>query len=394
MMRPFKVQKEMFIASYDYATGNKNLMTSIRIKILLFILAASVALSAQPYITGYNPDSLAAEAAKVQEQLKEAAKQTGVGITAAIAADSAKAKTDTLQNAAPPVADTQAPTAQAESQPVVEPKEEWELTLSQVLKSILLILITYFIFKHFTRFSDVLAERWANFRLLIKRSVPVIRIIGWVIVIYFIIAVIMEAPSSSLITLIASAGIGLTFAAQDILKNIFGGIMIIFDRPFQVGDKIQIGNDYGEVINIGLRTVRIVTPDDNTVSVPNGEIINQSVSNANSGESDCQVVAEFFLPAHIDQNLARDIAYRAAAVSRYVYLNKPIVVLFKNEIHQGRSLLKMRLKAYVLDIRYEFPFASEMTELVIQQFLDKGLVTRRELTFLEPSENGSRKSEV
>ena len=98
------------------------------------------------------------------------------------------------------------------------------------------------------------------------------------------------------------------------------------------------------------------------------------------------MVAEFFLPAHIDQNLARDIAYRAAAVSRYVYLNKPIVVLFKNEIHQGRSLLKMRLKAYVLDIRYEFPFASEMTELVIQQYLDMGLVTQKELTFLEPSD--------
>ncbi|MEL6824021.1 MAG: mechanosensitive ion channel domain-containing protein, partial [Calditrichota bacterium] len=305
--------------------------------------------------------------------------------------DSAKA--DSAQNPAPladesqvPVTESDAAAAEKQLQPLVEPKEEWELTLSQVLKSILLILITYFIFKYFTRFSDILAERWANFRLLIKRSVPVIRIIGWVITIYFIIAVIMEAPSSSLITLIASAGIGLTFAAQDILKNIFGGIMIIFDRPFQVGDKIQIGNDYGEVINIGLRTVRIVTPDDNTVSVPNGEIINQSVSNANSGESDCQVVAEFFLPAHIDQNLARDIAYRAAAVSRYVYLNKPIVVLFKNEIHQGRSLLKMRLKAYVLDIRYEFPFASEMTELVIQQYLDKGLVTQKELTFLEPSD--------
>ncbi len=373
-------------------------MKSIRVNIFLFILAASVTLSAQPYITGYNPDSLSAEEAKVQEQIQEAAKQTGVGITAAIAADSVKvkndsAKADSAQNPAPladesqvPVTESDAAAAEKQLQPLVEPKEEWELTLSQVLKSLLLNLITYFIFKYFTRFSDILAERWANFRLLIKRSVPVIRIIGWVITIYFIIAVIMEAPSSSLITLIASAGIGLTFAAQDILKNIFGGIMIIFDRPFQVGDKIQIGNDYGEVINIGLRTVRIVTPDDNTVSVPNGEIINQSVSNANSGESDCQVVAEFFLPAHIDQNLARDIAYRAAAVSRYVYLNKPIVVLFKNEIHQGRSLLKMRLKAYVLDIRYEFPFASEMTELVIQQYLDMGLVTQKELTFLEPSD--------
>ncbi|MGH1364778.1 MAG: mechanosensitive ion channel family protein [Calditrichia bacterium] len=365
-------------------------MASIRFYILLFVIAASFAISAQPYITGYNPDSLAAEAKKVQQELKEklqdAATATGVGIVAvtedAEKDSAAKSMPDsaTDQSVANGQADAAKPT---DSTPVLEPKEEWELTLSQVLKSIFLIIITYIVFKYFTSLSEILAERWANFRLLIKRSVPIIRIIGWVIVIYFIIAVIMQAPSSSLITLIASAGIGLTFAAQDILKNIFGGIMIIFDRPFQVGDKIQIGTDYGEVINIGLRTVRLVTPDDNTVSVPNGEIINQSVSNANSGESNCQVVAEFFLPAHIEQHKARDIAYRAAAVSRYVFLNKPIVVLFKNEIHQGRSLLKMRLKAYVLDVRYEFPFASEMTELVMEQFLEKGLVTRQELTFLE-----------
>ncbi|MCB0314052.1 MAG: mechanosensitive ion channel, partial [Calditrichaeota bacterium] len=50
------------------------------------------------------------------------------------------------------------------------------------------------------------------------------------------------------------------FAAQDILKNIFGGLMLLLDRPFQVGDKIEAGGHYGEVVQIGLRTVRIVTP--------------------------------------------------------------------------------------------------------------------------------------
>ncbi|MEL6824566.1 MAG: hypothetical protein AAFP70_22630, partial [Calditrichota bacterium] len=72
-------------------------MKSIRVNIFLFILAASVTLSAQPYITGYNPDSLSAEEAKVQEQIQEAAKQTGVGITAAIAADSVKVKNDSAK---------------------------------------------------------------------------------------------------------------------------------------------------------------------------------------------------------------------------------------------------------------------------------------------------------
>jgi len=199
---------------------------------------------------------------------------------------------------------------------------------------------------------------------------------------FFIIANVFKPSIQTLIAFTASAGIAIGFASQDILKNIFGGIMILFDRPFQVGDKIEIGSYYGEVVRIGLRTVRVVIPDDSLVSIPNSEIVNQSVSNANAGESNCQVVAEFFLQPDIDLIKAKKIAYQAAAVSRYIYLNKPIAVIIKNEIHQGRSLLKMRLKAYVLDIRFEFPFMSEMTEIVMSELLQHQLVTAEQLAMI------------
>jgi small-conductance mechanosensitive channel len=130
--------------------------------------------------------------------------------------------------------------------------------------------------------------------------------------------------------------------------------------------------------------VRIVTADDSMVSIPNSEIVNQSVSNSNSGEFNCQVVAEFYLPVGIDLVRLKKIAFMAAAVSRYIYLSKPIAVIIKNEIHQGRSLLKMRLKAYVLDLRYEFAFASELTELVIQQLLKEKLIAPNALDQLRP----------
>ena len=108
-----------------------------------------------------------------------------------------------------------------------------------------------------------------------------------------------------------------------------------------------------------------------------------AVSNSNSGEFNCQVVAEFYLPANTNIVILKKIAYRAAAVSRYVYLKKPIAVIIKNEIHEGRSILKVRLKAYVLDLRYEFAFASEMTELVIQYLLQKKIVKPEELSLID-----------
>ena len=263
-----------------------------------------------------------------------------------------------------------------------KPQIKWSISFGKVFWTIIVFIVALFLIKFITKLLSALSERWTKFRIGIKSIIPVIRISGWTIVIYIIIMGIFAPPIETLVAVTASAGIAIGFASQDILKNIFGGVIILLDRTFQVGDKIQVGNHYGEVINIGLRTVRIVSPDDSIVSIPNSEIISQSVSNANSGESNCQVVAEFYLPPDIDIIKVKTLAYRAAAVSRYIYLKKPVAVIIKNEIYQGRSLLKMRLKAYVLDIRYEFPFMSEMTEIVMSELLKSGLVNAEALSLL------------
>jgi small-conductance mechanosensitive channel len=242
---------------------------------------------------------------------------------------------------------------------------EWRVTSNKAFWAIILFIVTWIVLKYLTSILEQIGERRVRYRLLIKGSIPIIRILIWIGMMYFIVANVIAPPWATLFALLASAGIAIGFASQDILKNIFGGIMILFDRPFQVGDKVAIGQHYGEITDIGLRTVRMVTPDDSMVTVPNHEITNTSVSNSNSGESNCQVVAEFYLPLGCDLQAVKKIAGRAAAISRYVYLEKPIVVLFSNEHEMGNTYIKMRLKAYVLDLRYEFKFKSEMSEAVI-----------------------------
>jgi small-conductance mechanosensitive channel len=265
------------------------------------------------------------------------------------------------------------------SQQVAAVEPEWSVTGSKVFWAIVVALAGFILIRYLTKLLERLGERWSKFRLTIKGLVPIIRISGWTIVLYIIIVDILAPPFATIVAVTASAGIAVGFASQDILKNIFGGIMILFDRPFQVGDKIQVGSHYGEVVSIGLRTVRIVSPDDSLVSIPNSEIVNTSVSNSNSGAHYCQVVAELFLPAELDLARTRILARDAAATSRYIYLNKPIQVIFKHEIYQGRTHLKLRLKAYVLDIRYEFAFASEMTEILLEALLAEKLISPSQL---------------
>ena len=254
------------------------------------------------------------------------------------------------------------------------------LSWGKVIWSLIIILIAHFVIKVIIIIIERFAERSVKHRMTLKSIAPVVRILSWVIVLIIVIQGVFQPPIQTIFAVTASVGIAIGFAAQDILKNIFGGIMILFDRPFQVGDKIEVGEHYGEVKEIGLRSTRIVTKDDSLVSIPNAEVVNKAVSNSNAGEANCQVVAEIYLPIDVDTNKARQLAIEAAQVSQYIYLNKPIAVVFINEVKEHRSYLKMRLKAYVSDIRYEFAFQSDMTEIVIREFMLEGLITKKDLS--------------
>lgn len=263
---------------------------------------------------------------------------------------------------------------------VIDPKSVLRvISVGKIIWSLLFLAAAYFAIKAIARLFNVFAERNARYRIRVKGFIPLLRILIWIFVIYIVIGGVIHPPAETIIALAASVGIAVGFAAQDILRNIFGGLIIIIDRPFKVGDKVEIGNYYGEVVEIGLRSTQIVTPDDSLVSVPNGEMMNKAVSNANAGEPNCQVVAEIYLPITVNTDQVRKIALETAQVSKYIYLNKPIVVLFFNEIHERRSYLKMRLKAYVSDIRDEFNFKSDMTEIVLSELIKQKVVKPEEL---------------
>lgn len=239
--------------------------------------------------------------------------------------------------------------------------------------SLIFLFVTYLTIRIVVWVLDTASERSASRRLFFKKLIPIVRIVAWSFVIYLIVAKVFNVDSQGLLAAGAALGVAVGFAAQDVLKNIFGGILIILDQPFQVGDKISVAGTYGEVVSIGLRSTRIVTPDDNLVSVPNTQVVDGQVANANAGALHCQVVTTLYLPGNVDVDVAKRIAYEAAANSMYVYLDKPIVVLVKDHF-EYEFITKIVVKAYVLDTRFEFVFSSEITETAKSEYLRLGLL--------------------
>lgn len=239
--------------------------------------------------------------------------------------------------------------------------------------ALVVLLMAYYAIRFSVYVLDQVAERITTRRLFIKRLAPMVRLSVWAFAVYYVIAGVFQVDRTSLLAATAAIGVAIGLAAQDVLKNIFGGLIIILDRPFQVGDKIRVGGTYGEVVSIGLRATRIVTPDDNLVSVPNLKVVEGDVANANAGALDCQVVVDLFLPGWIDVAEAKRIAYDAAATSRFAFLDKPIVVNVKDEFRET-FLTHLVVKVYVLDTRYEFALASDITETAKEEYRRRGML--------------------
>ncbi|RNC85907.1 MAG: mechanosensitive ion channel family protein [Balneola sp.] len=249
-------------------------------------------------------------------------------------------------------------------------------SFTKILSALIVLIATYFISRFLSFLLSALAETRPSYRLIIKRLAPFINIALWSFAIFIVIAGIIAPPIETILTVGASIGLAVGFASQDILKNIFGGFIIILDRPFQVGDKIEVSGHYGEVTDIGLRSTRIVTPDDSLISLPNADIVNNAVSNSNSGALDCQVVTSIYLPFDVSIPEVKAIAYKAAVSSKYTFLKKPIAVIAKNEVHEQNFVVHLKVKVYVIDIRYEFLLMSEITELVLGELNRKGILIR------------------
>ena len=283
------------------------------------------------------------------------------------------ARLDSVAPASPAQAESDTAAAAGATLDLEEAREEVRGLGVGIFWSLVVVTVFHFLIRFLVWILEALAERSVRRRFTFKSLVPIVRMVLWATAAFLILRTVFGVDAQGLLAASAAVGVALGFAAQDLLKNVFGGLIVVFDQPFQVGDKISVGETYGEVVSIGLRSTRIVTADDSLVSVPNAQIVQEEVANANAGQPNCQVSTDLFLPGRVDERKAKRIAFEAAVTSKYVFLEKPIVVLVADEF-QETFLTRIKVRAYVLDPRFEFLFRSDITERARDGFRAAGLV--------------------
>lgn len=218
------------------------------------------------------------------------------------------------------------------------------------------------------RFTERFIVRFSDRRLLAQQIHTVLRFVVYVITISTVVTSVISLEREALLALSGALAVALGFALKDLASAVIAGLIILFDRPFQVGDRVAVAGQYGEITTIGLRSVRLVTLDDSTVTIPNNRFLTEVVSSGNSGALDMQIVIDFHIAADVDISKARSIVEEAVKTSRFVYLRKPTVILVKEVVEANYFATRLRAKAYVLDIKYEKAFESDVTERVKQAF--------------------------
>ena len=222
---------------------------------------------------------------------------------------------------------------------------------------------------------DDLGERFTNWRLQLMKGKAVLRFTSYIIMAVLVLTTVLRLENKAVMAISGTLAVAIGFAMKDLAASLMAGLILIIDEPFQVGDRIAFDGYYGEVTEIGLRSVRLATLDDNAVTVPNNKFLTDSVASANAGALDAMVVVPFYIGAAEDFQRARRIVAEATATSRYVYLKKPVVTLVTDEFLGERFVTVIKVKAYVFDIRYEKAFVTDVTERVKLSFRRLGIRT-------------------
>ncbi|HKI45918.1 MAG TPA: mechanosensitive ion channel domain-containing protein [Balneolales bacterium] len=155
----------------------------------------------------------------------------------------------------------------------------------QVCTTILIILSIGYLVYTLTQVVDVWLRRFATktesklddmLAPLVGKS---LRVTVVILILLQVAQTLSDKPITSILAGLGVGGLAVALAAQDTIKNFFGSIVLFSDKPFEVGDRINVEGYDGPVEEVGFRSTRIRTLEGHMVSIPNGQLANMTIHN-------------------------------------------------------------------------------------------------------------------
>ncbi len=213
-----------------------------------------------------------------------------------------------------------------------------------------------------------------------------------VIVYAFAIVLALDILGINVMPFIAGAGIlgvAVGFAAKDTLSNLIAGVLLIIDRPFEIGDRIEVwsapagSSTWGDVIDIGLRATKIKTTDNIVIIIPNNEIMTRDIVNYTIISSKIRVRINIGIAYESDLETAKAAIIRVAEAVNWVSKSPAPKVVVRNF---GESSVDLQLRVWINDARKRMDTISHITDRVKTEFDKTGIeipYPKRNITIIQ-----------
>ena len=186
--------------------------------------------------------------------------------------------------------------------------------------------------------------------------------------------VILQTAGINLTTLnvlAGAVGIGVGFGLQNIVSNFISGLIIMFERPIKIGDRIVVDNVEGDVIEIGARSTKVLSNDNITIIVPNSKFITENVVNWKYNDASVRFRIPVGVAYGTDAREVEKILLEVAASQEDVLEDPPPAVRF---IEFGESSLNLELRAWTTSaVGRRGRFVSGLNFAIYDKFRERGI---------------------
>lgn len=177
---------------------------------------------------------------------------------------------------------------------------------------------------------------------------------------------------TTLNVLAGAVGIGVGFGLQNVISNFFAGLIIMFERPIKVGDRIEVDNVEGDVLEIGTRSTVVLTNDNIAIIVPNSKFITENVVNWKYNDGKVRFRIPVGVAYGTDVKLVEKVLLEVAKSQEDVMDNPPPVVRL---MKFGDSALEFELRVWSeTQVHRKGVLTSAINFAICEKFEEHGIV--------------------